>query len=334
MQIPETALEDSGKTQNISNNAAHTMTQIVGATHPGNRDHNEDAFIADSGLGLGLVADGMGGYACGEVASELVRDTVAEAISNNEGLREAIARAHAVVREVAHTDLAKKGMGSTVIAFRMRDQDYELAWVGDSRAYLWDADASTLHQITRDHSYVETLLSSGAISHEEAVNHPNRNLITQAVGVAGDEGLEIDMIRGRLGAHQQLLICSDGLVDEVLDDDIAGLMASAADPGEAVQRLIQQAVANGGSDNISVVIAYCEQGGEAALEPEIVRSTRAARPSVLNQASPDSLAHAGSREETFSRLPLFQKLQSRDTQLRILWAGALLVAVLIVALVL
>lgn len=251
------------------------MSQIVGATHPGNRDHNEDCYVADAALGLGLVADGMGGYACGEVASALVRETIAEAIANSEGLRDAIARAHAVVRQEADSDDSKKGMGSTVIAFRIQGQAYELAWVGDSRAYLWDAASRTLHQITRDHSYVETLLSSGAISYDEAINHPNRNLITQAIGVAGYDGLEIELISGRLGENQQLLICSDGLVDEVVDDEIAEILSAATTLDSAVTTLVQRAVDNGGSDNVTVVIASCADAVETAIDPEFVRSTTA-----------------------------------------------------------
>lgn len=252
------------------------MSQIVGATHPGNRDHNEDCFVADAALGLGLVADGMGGYACGEVASELVKKTVTEAIANSEGLRDAIVRAHAVVCREATSDEAKKGMGSTVIAFRIQDQEYELAWVGDSRAYLWDGETRTLHQITRDHSYVETLLSSGAISHDEAINHPNRNLITQAIGVAGGDGLEIELISGRLGNQQQLMICSDGLVDEVVDEDIADILSQSSSPEEAVRQLIERALINGGRDNVTVVITAGGEAGHSAVEPDIVRSTNAA----------------------------------------------------------
>lgn len=265
------------------------MSHIVGATHPGNREHNEDCFVADPAIGLGLVADGMGGYACGEVASELVRRTVTDAISNNEGLCDAIARAHAVVKEAASSDSDKKGMGSTVIAFRLREQEYELAWVGDSRAYLWDAGNATLHQITRDHSYVQTLLTTGVITHDEAINHPNRNLITQAVGVAGEDGLEIDIIQGRLGTHQKLLICSDGLVDEVLDEEIAALLASSESLADATRRLIQRAVDNGGSDNITVVIASCvSEMAAGAVEPEIVRSTQTDLPVVEQRVIIDS----------------------------------------------
>lgn len=253
------------------------MISIIGGTHPGQREHNEDCYIADSSLGLGLVADGMGGYACGEVASHLVQQTIVEAVANNEGLQEAIARAHSVVKDAAAEDEAKHGMGSTAVAVKIRERDYEIAWVGDSRAYIWSGHEGELKQITRDHSYVETLLSSGAINQQEALNHPNRNLITQAVGVSGQDGLTIAVVGGRLAKGQQLMLCSDGLVDEVLDADIARLMARAATPEQALQSLIDAAVAAGGRDNITVVIVT-DNGpcgdDEAGLEPQSVCTTR------------------------------------------------------------
>jgi PPM family protein phosphatase len=249
------------------------MITIIGATHPGARDHNEDCFAADTERGIGLVADGMGGYACGEVASELVKQTVVQALRNNEGLKEAIARAHSVVKNAADNDAEKRGMGSTVIALKVRGAEYEIAWVGDSRAYLWDGE---LKQISRDHSYVENLIASGAISAEEAIDHPNRNLITQAVGVAGATGLEISVVHGRLTANQQLLLCSDGLVDEVVDKDIARLLSEAGDQKEAVNSLIQAAVDAGGHDNITVLIAAANNSeiGKEAKVPNSIRTTR------------------------------------------------------------
>ncbi|MEH6909839.1 MAG: protein phosphatase 2C domain-containing protein [Oceanicoccus sp.] len=251
------------------------MITIIGATHPGRREHNEDCFSADSSIGLGLVADGMGGYACGELASELVKTTVEEAVANHEGLREAIARAHGIVKNFAAEDPSRRGMGSTAIVLKTRGLDYEIAWVGDSRAYLWDGH-TVIKQITRDHSYVESLLASGAISYEETLDHPNRNLITQAVGVDGENGLEIGLITGRLTAGQKLLICSDGLVDEVLDEDIADIIHKAKDSEEAITQLITAALKAGGSDNITVVIATADQEGEKilpAIEPETIRSS-------------------------------------------------------------
>ncbi len=226
------------------------MITIVGATDPGCREHNEDCYAAESLLGLGLVADGMGGYACGEVASAIVRDTILEAARNNERPIDAIVRAHAAVREAVAADKKKTGMGSTAIALKTQGYDYEISWVGDSRAYLWDPGAAgggELKQITRDHSYVESLLANGAISHQESLNHPNKNLITQAVGAAANSGLEIDVITGRLAAGQQLLLCSDGLVDMVGDPDIAATLASAANPEHALHLLIDAALQGGGA---------------------------------------------------------------------------------------
>jgi protein phosphatase len=250
------------------------MITIIGATHPGQREHNEDCYATDAILGLGLVADGMGGYACGEVASDLVKTSIEIAAANNEGLSEAILKAHDAVQAAAELDESKKGMGSTAIAVKMNDLDYELAWVGDSRGYLWDGK-NELKQITRDHSYVESLLSSGAISYEEAINHPNRNLITQAVGVSAEGGLEIGCVHGRLVAGQQLLLCSDGLVDEVRDLEIARLMSDAESPEEAMNSLVRAAVVAGGHDNITVVIVTVDEDAPSsagAIVPEVVRS--------------------------------------------------------------
>lgn len=247
-----------------------TMVSIIGATHPGLREHNEDCFAADSKRGYGVVADGMGGYACGEVASGLVKHTLVRALNNNEGLKEAIARAHGVVKAAARSNTERKGMGSTVIALNVKGADYEIAWVGDSRAYLWDG---TLKQITRDHSYVERLLAAGAITEAETINHPNRNLITQAIGMSGEQGLDISVTRGRLAVGQQLMLCSDGLVDELIDSEIARLMSQANDPAQALETLIQAAVDAGGRDNITVLIADAGDidSNQSAILPEVIR---------------------------------------------------------------
>ncbi|WP_019529916.1 PP2C family protein-serine/threonine phosphatase [Dasania marina] len=251
------------------------MIQFFGATDKGNRKHNEDCFAADNELGLGLVADGMGGYACGEVASALVRETLVDALIHQQGLSEAIVRAHYLIRSECIEDPTKNGMGSTVVAAKSQGNGYEIAWVGDSRAYIWDGE---LKQITRDHSYVESLLAAGSISSAEAKVHPNRNLITQAVGVAGEEGLEVSVVNGQLAAGQMLVLCSDGLVDEVSDVEIATLLNESDDGQTLVDVLIQAAVAAGGRDNISVVIAQADamlaEHDDDAIEPFVVCTTR------------------------------------------------------------
>lgn len=253
------------------------MLTITGATHKGQRQHNEDCFLVDSELGFGLVADGMGGYACGEVASELVKKTVYESALNNQQLSVGISAAHRLIKEESVIDASKAGMGSTVVVVKFREMDYTIAWVGDSRAYLWRPSAGELRQISRDHSYVESLISSGVISKKEAISHPDRNLITQAVGAAADEGLVIDVVSGRLDCGQQLILCSDGLVDELVDIEIAQLLAKAATPAEAVNDLVESAVEAGGRDNVTVVIASAstDSGSETGetLIPESVNST-------------------------------------------------------------
>ena len=281
------------------------MLTIIGATDPGRREHNEDSFVADSSLGFGLVADGMGGYACGEVASDLVRQTVHQEVENNTDLSTAIRRAHEIVIDAANADHAKKGMGSTVVAVKFTDADYTVAWVGDSRAYLWDPGSGVLQQITRDHSYVEALISSGAISAQEALNHPHRHLITQAMGVAGEQGLVVDVVGGRLAARQKLILCSDGLVDEVEDREIARILANTKTPDEAVDALIVAAVTAGGRDNITVVMVFNDNEQEL-LESEITNRLNLGEQDSTNERklSDSAATLAGNEDDTVANVSL------------------------------
>jgi protein phosphatase len=166
-------------------------------------------------------------------------------------------------------DDSKRGMGSTVIALQLEGADYEIAWVGDSRAYLWDG---SLKQLSRDHSYVESLLANGAISYEELAHHPSRHLITQAVG-AGEAPLQIDTLRGCLARGQQMLLCSDGLVDELSDGRIAEILREAGEPQTVVDKLVAEALAAGGRDNITVVLVSALQGPRQGCHPEPVAVT-------------------------------------------------------------
>jgi serine/threonine protein phosphatase PrpC len=253
--------------------ACQATNTVIGVSHPGRRHHNEDCIVADADMGLAMVADGMGGYACGDVASDIVKTVLLAAVAEQESLMEGIARAHAAIT-TASTEPNKKGMGSTVVAIKLSKLDYELAWVGDSRAYLWDGLA--LKQITRDHSYVETLIGSGAISYQQSLIHPERNLITQAVGVAPEGGLDIAIANGRLQAGQIILLCSDGLVDEVVDSDVAAILAAAPSLQQALDDLLAAAIAGGGRDNISIVLWQAGSGyssTQSALVPEVIRST-------------------------------------------------------------
>lgn len=246
--------------------------KCFGNTHPGKvRDHNEDAIGWDANLSLLVLADGMGGHASGEVASDICRNTILQRVTAGDMPANAILQAHAEVVRAAEQDQARSGMGSTVVVARAKEGNYEIAWVGDSRAYLWREGRLT--QLTRDHSYLEWLITNGQLSEQEARNHPQKNIVTQSVGL-GDP--KPDVVRGRLHSGDRILLCSDGLNDELTDSEIAALCAEHADSAMLVDALIEQALAHGGRDNVSVIVAEFDsvQGDieqDATVEFEIPR---------------------------------------------------------------
>lgn len=225
------------------------------ASHPGLvRDHNEDAYLADPALKLWAVADGMGGYEGGEVASAIVVEELARRMKKGADLAEAVEACHqAIVAAVARGEGAPE-MGSTVVAARFDDSRYEVAWVGDSRAYLWNGTG--LRQLTRDHSYVQLLLAAGLIEASELATHPNRNIILQALGVGGPDGapLQVDRVADRWRDGDTLLLCSDGLSGEVPDATIAEILAAETDNQARANRLIAAALDHGARDNVTVVV--------------------------------------------------------------------------------
>lgn len=228
------------------------MIEFGHGTHVGlRRDHNEDTYCADPELGLWLVADGMGGHEHGEVASALARDTVLQQVRNGESLARAIQLADEEI--IRHSQRRREAlpMGTTVAAIRVQGDQFEAAWVGDSRVYLWNG---TLKQITSDHSYVQELIDQGAISVEQARSHPHRNVVTQALGVTEPDNLRVETVRGQLTRGMKVLLCSDGLTEEVDDADIARILELDLSPQETVDHLILAALDHGGSDNITVVL--------------------------------------------------------------------------------
>ncbi|RLQ22397.1 serine/threonine-protein phosphatase [Seongchinamella sediminis] len=240
------------------------MRAFSADSHPGHRrSHNEDCYRANPELGLWLVADGVGGHSNGEVAAAIVRDTLDRDVARGSSLIEAIHHSHSsILQEIAGR--AGSNMGSTVVALQLNGDDYEIAWVGDSRAYLFDG--SSLKQVTRDHNPVSEMLARGAITPEQAANHPERNVLSQSLGVADSITVAPDRIRGTLNAGEQVLLCSDGLSDELADEDISRLMAEADDPQAQVAKLIEAALAAGGRDNITViVVGEKAQPGQAPL---------------------------------------------------------------------
>ncbi|MDQ6646765.1 MAG: protein phosphatase 2C domain-containing protein [Pseudomonadota bacterium] len=232
------------------------MIEFGHGTHVGlRRTRNEDTYYADASLGLYLVADGMGGHQHGEVAAALVRETMIERVTRGQSLIEAVHGA--ADKLLAHPregdDLLP--MGTTIAALQTSSNGYEVAWVGDSRIYRWQRE---LRQISHDHSLVQTLVEAGRLDPAKAARHPQRNVLTQALGVTPIEQLHVGMARGKLLPGMAFLLCSDGLTDAVDDASIAqtvGRTDLAAQ--ECVEQLILSALDGGGNDNITALIVRC-----------------------------------------------------------------------------
>lgn len=230
------------------------MIEFGHLTHAGlRRTLNEDTYYGDSGLGLWLVADGMGGHEYGEVASALARETIVREVHDGTPLAQAILIADEEIIRTSRRRNDALPMGTTVVAARVDGNRFEVAWVGDSRAYLWRD--GKLAQLSRDHSYVQELIANGAISHEQARSHPQRNVVTQALGVTDPRNLNVETMTGELKPGMQLLLCSDGLTEEVDDRAIARVMQQLdCSAQECVDTLVAAALDGGGSDNVTVVL--------------------------------------------------------------------------------
>lgn len=228
------------------------------------RANNEDAVMVDAERGLAVLADGMGGYNAGEVASALAVELVggemgrwlaeAGATASARDVRRAmeisVDHANRTIFEAANTHAACAGMGTTLVMAVAHGDGFVIGHVGDSRAYRWRA--GVLEQLTHDHSLLQEQIDIGLITPEEAAASGNRNLVTRALGVEDAVLLdlrEIDCLPG-----DRLLLCSDGLNDLVRDEDIAQMLATEASAQAQCQALVDLANERGGRDNVSVIL--------------------------------------------------------------------------------
>ncbi|MBW3615044.1 MAG: protein phosphatase 2C domain-containing protein [Actinobacteria bacterium] len=234
-----------------------TSLRSGSATDVGRRRQNNQDMILDSDV-IFAVADGMGGHQGGEVASLAAVETLREAFRRQptlEGFEKAISEANAaVMNEAARGSAELRNMGTTLTALALiTDGDDDLlavANIGDSRAYL--LRDGELSQLTDDHSVPQELFRQGQLTEDEAAVDPRRNILTRVLGPSFGDGPDIQNIVPFAG--DRLLLCSDGLYNEVPDPEIAKVARTVADPGEAARRLVELANANGGGDNISVVV--------------------------------------------------------------------------------
>ncbi len=251
------------------------------------RERNEDSFLVREPLFV--VADGMGGHRGGNVASSLAVEALAEMELPQDGapaaLVEGIRRANLQVLERGEADRELRGMGTTMTTILAIDQKAHVAHVGDSRLYLLRAGGD-LQQLTEDHTLVQRLVREGKLSPEEAEHHPQRSVITRALGVEGD--VNVDELTLDVHPGDRLLLCTDGLNGMLPHDRIEELLRGAPDPQAAADRLVEEANRAGGEDNITVIVLemvaddepVADEGGTAPI-------VGLAEASVVGQASPE-----------------------------------------------
>lgn len=224
------------------------------------RNMNQDfVYASDQPVGnlsnLYIVADGMGGHNAGDLASRYTVETMVDYIEGAKETRAiplleaAVAAANSEVMKKSMTDKSLAGMGTTVVAATVQEDCLYVANVGDSRLYLLD---DGIEQITRDHSLVEEMVRAGELGREDARNHPEKNIITRAVGVR--ERIRVDFFDVALNPGDRFLLCSDGLTNMVDDEEILDLVNRERSLEAAAHRLVAMANRNGGKDNISVVL--------------------------------------------------------------------------------
>jgi serine/threonine protein phosphatase PrpC len=247
---------------------AHVELTDVGKV----RDHNEDAIAAQPDVGLWVLADGMGGYNAGEVASGIAVKTIVDLVADacrrekrNDiepesgfmrqtiALRDAVMRANKIINQTAQSQPQCEGMGTTLVACLFYDNRASIAHVGDSRLYRMRDNK--FEQITMDHSLLQELVDRGFYSPEEAQRSTNRNYVTRALGVEASVDVEVQEVEVRKGDY--FLLCSDGLPDMVEDEDIHLTISTFdKDVNTIGEQLIKLTNDNGGRDNVSVVLVH------------------------------------------------------------------------------
>jgi serine/threonine protein phosphatase PrpC len=282
-------------------------TAAYGCTDVGRkRQHNEDAMLVDTQLGLYIVADGMGGHAAGEVASARATEVVKQHVLANRNILKdlgkdpsqanraagaalvevAVQRACADIYKMAASDQTKRGMGTTFVCLVLAGNRGVIGHVGDSRVYL--VRNGQCHRLTEDHTLVAAQMKAGTLTKDQAATSQYRNVITRAVGI--QESVQVDTLIVDLLPGDLFMLCSDGLHGYLPDDEVAPLVAAVA-PAELPKKFVALANERGGKDNITAVVVTVEGDGAVANEESV---------------------EAQSRMEALRKIPLFRHLTYKE----------------------
>jgi protein phosphatase len=279
-----------------------TGLRVGSASHPGRvRTINEDSQLISTRIPLYAVADGMGGHQGGEVASAIAVRTLDEAVTEPtlEALVAGVELANRHIRSRASSDPSLRGMGTTLCAIVLLEDDAgeeEIGWVnvGDSRIYLFRDDE--LIQLSQDHNLVAELQRDGQITDDQAAVHPQRNIITRALGIDSKVLVDANTVLPYRG--DRFLLCSDGLSDELGPDQIAATMRRLADPTDVADDLVRQANEHGGRDNVTCVVVDVVDDGDRA---GVASAALAAEPQTREWApAPEAASPPEERDEAFA----------------------------------
>lgn len=222
-----------------------------GDSHIGKiRQSNQDYYIGCSKEGVWIVCDGMGGHDYGDIASRMAAEKIIALAKDGDDLTEAVIKAHHTIQKIVPNGPPHSHPGTTVIVLRSDTKNYEVVWVGDSRAWLWNGDK--LRQLTLDHTPVQEMVNNGKLSLEKAKKHPHRHHLSQVLGMAGI--INPGQVKNSWDPRQQaLLLTTDGVICHDDPESACQLLAKAKNPREAVAALINESINAGGFDNITVI---------------------------------------------------------------------------------
>ncbi|MDT0595795.1 PP2C family protein-serine/threonine phosphatase [Glaciecola petra] len=225
----------------------------VGISHTGKvRPSNEDCFLINKTIGLWIIADGMGGHDNGKIASKMACDIILQHVEQGRAIEQAIYGAHASILEYAIRVDTKRGMGTTLALAKLEETYLDVWWVGDSRVYLQEGEI--LKQLTHDHSKIQELLDLNLISKDQAITHPHRHIITRSLGMSSSKPFGADHKRIELTKQSKVLLCSDGLSNELNELDIQQILTNRKSLQEQAEQLIHLSNTKGGRDNTSVIL--------------------------------------------------------------------------------
>ncbi len=216
------------------------------------RQHNEDYYIARPSLGLWVLCDGLGGHAKGALASRVCAEAVMKNVMHGKTLEDSVQCAHEAVKKMeAERSNVSGNPGTTVAALYISGRKWEVAWVGDTRVWLYERSKS--RQVTRDHTVVRQLLDWGAVTEEEAKVHPDRHMLSRVVGI-GDERLKVGINSGRWNSRQVFILGTDGMAYRDEPEILSEILSTFRNPDQVVDRLKTASFEKGGFDNFTIAV--------------------------------------------------------------------------------